>query len=83
MGRGEMIVEEEHDFGARAFWRIHQAVRSPSGINSGYSWSFLLTVRVDKVILAEFYIDDAPLRDDLDLDATTGARGELHGIEPH
>ena len=65
MGEGEMIVEEEHDLGDRAFWRLRQPVHSASGVKGAFSWSFLVTARSGSVILVEFFIDDARIRAEL------------------
>jgi len=65
LGGSKVVVEEEHDLGDRALWRVHQPVHSASGVEGGYSWSFLLTARSGRVILVEFFIDDAGIRAEL------------------
>jgi ketosteroid isomerase-like protein len=67
LGGSVVAVEEEHDLGDRSFWRVHQPVHSASGVESGFSWSFLVTARSGSVILVEFFIDDARIRAELGL----------------
>ena len=65
LGAAEVSIEEERDFGDRACFRVHQPVQSRSGVQGGYSWTFLITAREGHVILVEFFIDDAPIRKEL------------------
>jgi hypothetical protein len=67
LGGSEVVIEEERDLGDRAFWRVHQPIHSASGMEGGYSWSFLVTARSGRVILVEFFIDDAGVRSELGL----------------
>ena len=67
LGGSAVTVEEEHDLGDRAFWRLQQPVHSASGVESDYAWSFLLTARSGSVILVEFFIDDSRIRPELGL----------------
>jgi ketosteroid isomerase-like protein len=69
MGDLAFEVEEEHDLGDRAFWRVRQSVHSRSGVEGAYSWSFVVTARQGRVILVEFAIEDAGLRADLGIGA--------------
>jgi ketosteroid isomerase-like protein len=70
MGPDPFEVEEEHDLGDRALWRLRQRVSSPSGVQSAYSWSFLITSRCGRVIMVEFFIDDAALLAELGISAS-------------
>jgi ketosteroid isomerase-like protein len=72
LGGSRVSVEEEHDLGDRALWRIRQPVSSASGVQGAYSWSFLLAARGNRVIMIEFFIDDAALRAELGLAAQSG-----------
>ncbi len=65
MGPTRVSVEEEHDLGDRALWRIRQPVSSASGVQSTFSWSLLLAARAGRVIMVEFFIDDEALRAEL------------------
>ncbi|HMD57853.1 MAG TPA: nuclear transport factor 2 family protein [Solirubrobacteraceae bacterium] len=65
MGGLEVSIEEERDLGDRAYFRVHQPVRSRSGVQGAYSWTFIVTVREGQIILVEFFIDDAAIRAEL------------------
>jgi ketosteroid isomerase-like protein len=62
MGGVEVSIEEEHDLGDRAYFRVRQPVQSRSGIRGQYSWTVVLTAREGKLILIEFFIDDSSIR---------------------
>jgi ketosteroid isomerase-like protein len=74
MGPGQVSVEEEHDLGDRALWRVCQPVSSPSGVRSAFSYSFLVAARAGSVIMVEFFIDDAALRAELGIPPGPGGR---------
>jgi ketosteroid isomerase-like protein len=80
LGPDPLAVEEEHDLGDRALWRLKQTVSSPSGVQSAYSWSFLITARQGKVIMVEFFIDDAALLAELGIAASRAARLSRRGV---
>jgi len=65
MGGVEVSVEEERDLGDRAYFRVHQPVHSRSGIHGAYTWTVLVTAREGRVILVEFFIEDATVRAEL------------------
>ncbi len=62
MGGGKLIIETDQGLGDRAYQRIHQAVHSPTGVESGWAWSWITTWRNGRLVLAEFFIDDAVAR---------------------
>ena len=46
MGLTHLVVEEEHDLSVdRCLMRIYQPVQSRHGLEGGYSWSMIVTVR--------------------------------------
>src|SRR5271169_908992 len=65
MGGVEVSIEQETDLGDRAYFRVHQPVRSRSGVQSAYSWACLVTAREGQLILVEFFIDDSAVRVEL------------------
>jgi len=81
MGQAPVAIEEEHDLGDRALWRIRQSVSSPRGIQSAYSWSFMLTARAGKVIMVEFFIDDAALVAELGIETDRVERVSPDGTD--
>ena len=81
MGQAPVAIEEAHDLGDRALWRIRQSVSSPSGIQSAYSWSFMLTARAGKVIMVEFFIDDAALVAELGIETDRVERVSPDGTD--
>jgi len=74
LGEVPVAIEEEHDLGDRALWRIRQSVSSPSGVQSAYSWSFMVTAREGKAIMIEFFIDDAALVAELGIETNRAER---------
>ena len=59
MGLGHLEIQEEHDLGSVCLSRINQQVHSPSGIESAFAWSLIVTAREGKMIMIEFFIDHA------------------------
>jgi ketosteroid isomerase-like protein len=68
MGASQIVVEQKHDLGDRCLVRVYQPVHSRSGVESGYSWSWIITCRAGKAILAEFFIDHAQALEALGFD---------------
>lgn len=57
LGLGRLEIQEEHDLGSVCLSRINQPVHSPSGIESAFAWSLIVTAREGKMIMIEFFID--------------------------
>jgi ketosteroid isomerase-like protein len=57
LGLGRLEIEQELDLGDRCLVRVAQQIKSPSGIESSWSWSLIITAREGKAVLVEFFID--------------------------
>jgi ketosteroid isomerase-like protein len=62
MGLGPMTVLSEDDFGTWCMMRTRQAIRSPSGIESDWDWTVILTARQGRIVMIEFFVDDGVAR---------------------
>ena len=62
MGLGELTVLERHDFGPWGAARVRQQIHSASGVESEWEWTVIFTARDGKVVLIEFFVDEAVAR---------------------
>jgi ketosteroid isomerase-like protein len=62
MGEGALMIEEEDALPGATLMRVHQDVRSRTGYEDAFEWSFAAHVREGRVVLIEFWIDRARAR---------------------
>jgi ketosteroid isomerase-like protein len=59
MGLGELTVLEQHDFGSWCASRMRQQIHSASGVDAEWEWTVAITAREGKIVMIEFFVDDA------------------------
>jgi ketosteroid isomerase-like protein len=62
MGLGQLTVLERHDFGPWAAARVRQQIHSASGVESEWEWTVIITARDGKIVMIEFFVDEAAAR---------------------